>query len=152
MSRDVIAAERKETPCLLCNHSQQSGRRGSNPRHLPWKGRTLPLSYSRSRLLDVIRRSFHRVKHFYGFRTLFGAGLAQTPALAVPDVPVRLQSLTLADAAYHGFTTVPAGTHQRPSGVTMNFCTFDGNSTVLAPSNVLHPTKRTTTPFTIPTA
>jgi hypothetical protein len=25
-----------------------SGRRGSNPRHLPWQGSTLPLSYSRS--------------------------------------------------------------------------------------------------------
>ncbi len=39
-------------PCLttwLCRRKKWSGKRDSNPRHLPWQGRALPLSYSRSR-------------------------------------------------------------------------------------------------------
>src|SRR5579863_8686056 len=30
-----------------------SGRRGSNPRHRPWQGRALPLSYSRSYFYSI---------------------------------------------------------------------------------------------------
>ena len=33
-----------------------SGKRGSNPRHLPWQGSALPLSYSRSLLTENCKR------------------------------------------------------------------------------------------------
>jgi hypothetical protein len=52
-----------------------SGRRGSNPRPTAWKAVTLPLSYSRLRLLASLRPSVCRAR--VRFRTLFRFPLTQ---------------------------------------------------------------------------
>src|SRR5450755_2483328 len=39
--------ESPATNVEICGGKSWSGRRGSNPRHRPWQGRALPLSYSR---------------------------------------------------------------------------------------------------------
>ena len=46
--RPVIDLVRWVPDLLICVVTDWSGRRDSNPRHLPWQGSALPLSYSRS--------------------------------------------------------------------------------------------------------
>ena len=62
--------------CPLCLESVSqkgyvwSGRPGSNRRHLPWQGSTLPLSYSRSQILSITarctpgQRGAHPLQHY----------------------------------------------------------------------------------------
>src|ERR1700739_934479 len=42
--------------CIAIWREFWSGRPGSNRRHLPWQGSTLPLSYSRSALVSITER------------------------------------------------------------------------------------------------
>jgi hypothetical protein len=46
-------------PLRLCTppNLSWSGKRDSNPRLRPWQGRTLPLSYSRSGTILILRRA-----------------------------------------------------------------------------------------------
>ena len=50
-------SEGRQSGCRGPRRSNKwSGKRDSNPRLRPWQGRTLPLSYSRPRLLDSLTR------------------------------------------------------------------------------------------------
>jgi hypothetical protein len=53
----LIAAQKKPRGCEAPPVKIWSGRRGSNPRHRPWQGRALPLSYSRLANLIINNRT-----------------------------------------------------------------------------------------------
>jgi hypothetical protein len=89
-----------------------SGRRGSNPRHRPWQGRALPLSYSRS------SPHFTALAHFV---TIDGSALATAfvvlgTSTSVTVPPFRRNRSMNWELGVNRFAAVESVTHRHISG------------------------------------
>ncbi len=78
-------------PCLTawrCRQKKWSGKRGSNPRHLPWQGSALPLSYSRTFIPDG--QYFRDYSNVNKNRLFFGKNICRKAVELIAGIEVTV--------------------------------------------------------------